>query len=497
MIREPLAIGLREAEAPLVLAIDIGTSGVRAFVFDRRARPIGVCIARAEHAVRTSGEGEATLDPQALTRSVFGVIDIAVRRAGRRAAEIQAVSVCTFWHSLLGIDDRARPTTRLITWADARPRSAAARLRKELDEIAVHARTGCMLHASYLPAKLSWLRDADPESFRRTARWLSFGEYLYLQLFGALRVSHSMASATGLYEQRARTWDREMLEHLRIPSAALSPIDDAALRDLRRRAAERWPALAAVPWLPALGDGACANVGAGAVRRDEAALTLGTSGALRVVYPTVEPPVVRGGWTYRLDATRACAGGAVSNVGNVLTWLAQRFPKLDLEAALAREADAHGLTALPLLAGDRSPSWNDAARAAIAGMGLGTSELDIAQAMLEGVAYRIGLVATLVDAALPGVATIVAGGGTGLARPRLIQLCADVIGRPVIASAAGEGSARGAAIVALERLGTLADIGAAATPRGRIFAPRVALRERFAAAMARQTRLEKAVRDFS
>src|SRR5207237_80808 len=163
--------------------------------------------------------------------------------------------------------DRARPTTRLITWADARPRSAAARLRKELDEIAVHARTGCMLHASYLPAKLSWLRDADPESFRRTARWLSFGESLYLQLFGAL------------------------------------------------------------------GDGACANVGAGAVRRDEAALTLGTSGALRVVYPTVEPPVVRGGWTYRLDATRACAGGAVSNVGNVVTWLAQRFPKLDLEAA--------------------------------------------------------------------------------------------------------------------------------------------------------------------
>ncbi|OLC53987.1 MAG: hypothetical protein AUH85_12740 [Chloroflexi bacterium 13_1_40CM_4_68_4] len=277
VIREPLAIGLREAEAPLVLAIDVGTSGVRAFVFDRRARPIGVCIARVDHAVRTSRDGEATLDPPAVMRSVLGVIDAVVRRAGGRASEIRAVAMCTFWHSLLGVDDRGRPTTRIITWADTRPHAAAARLRAELDEVTVHARTGCMLHASYLPAKLLWLRDAAADAFRRTSHWLSVGEYLYLQLFGSLRASHGMASATGLYDQRARSWDREMLDHLRIAPGALAAIDDAEMDGLRPRAATRWPALAGVPWLPALGDGACSNVGSGAVRRDEAGLTLATA----------------------------------------------------------------------------------------------------------------------------------------------------------------------------------------------------------------------------
>src|SRR5205085_11300368 len=340
-----------------------------------------------------------------------------------------------------------------------------------------------MLHASYLPAKLVWLREAQPIAFRATTSWLSAAEYLELVLFGTLRASHGMASATGLYDQRLRTWDEPLLQRVGVARDALATIDDASFERLRPRFASRWPALARIPWLPAMGDGACSNVGAGATRRDIAALTLGTSGALRVVHRSDEPPVVRGGWTYRLDARRVCAGGAVSNVGNVIAWLAQRFPRGDIDAALRREPDGHGLTALPLLAGDRSPSWDDAARASIVGMGLETSDADIIQAMIEGAAYRIGLVARLVDVALPGIETIVATGGTGLARPGLLQLCADAIGRPLVASEAGEGSARGAAIVALERIGALPDISAVHARRGRSFTPRAAFRERVAVAM--------------
>jgi gluconokinase len=214
------------------------------------------------------------------------------------------------------------------------------------------------------------------------------------------------------------------------------------------------------------------------------------------VYETAEPPTVAGGWTYRLDARRACAGGALSNVGNVVTWLRSRLAPVDLDEALARPPGAHGLTALPLLAGDRSPTWNDAARALIAGLGLATSAMDIAQAMGEGVALRAGLVARALLGSLPEIDTIVATGGTGLAHPALLQLCADAIGRPLVASAAGEGTARGAAIVALERIGALAEINAAAAPRGATFRPRRRLARAFADALARQTRLEEAVRDF-
>ncbi len=497
LIREPLAIELRQAEAPLVLALDVGTSGLRVFLFDAKARPIRSCIAHSDRPLRTSSTGEASLDADERARAATLAIDEVLRQAGRRADEIAAVATSTFWHSLLGIDARGRPTTRLITWADTRPRGAAARLRAELDERLVHARTGCMLHASYLPAKLIWLRAAEPDAYARTVAWLSFGEYLYLKVFGERRAGHGMASATGLYDQRRQAWDRPILERVGTGEKALSPIDDRAVEGMRPPFARRWKALARVPWVPALGDGACSNVGAGAVRRDTAALMLATSGAFRVVFESDEPPVVRGGWTYRLDARRITAGGSLSNASNVLSWLGAAFPGVDQRRAISRAVDAHGLTALPLLAGDRSPTWNDAARAAIYGLRLSTSAEDVVQAMQEGIALRVALLARLVQEALPGIATIVVTGGAALARPRLIQLCADAVGRALVASAAGEGSARGAAIVGLERIGALADIGAAPAPRGRTFRPRPEAHARLQQALARQTRLQEAVRDFS
>ena len=494
MIREPLAIPLRAARPPLVLALDVGTSGLRAFLFDARARPIRSCIAHSDRAVRTSADGEATLDASERASAAIGAIDRVVDRAGKRAGEIAAVATSTFWHSLVGIDTTGKPTTRVLTWADTRARRAAQGLRRELDEDALHARTGCRVHASYLPAKLRYLREAEPDAYRRTACWLSFGEYLYLRLFGERRAGHGMASASGLYDQRARDWDDALLARLEVSRERLSPIDDAPQQELRPAFGRRWPALASVPWLPAIGDGACSNVGAGAVGREVAALFLGTSGALRVVYRGDDPPVVRGGWTYRLDRERVVAGGALSNGGNVLWWLRAMFPRVDLERVLRGAGDPQGLVALPLLAGDRSPSWDDAARAAVVGMGLGTRPEDVARAMVEGMALRVARLWELVNEALPGVRTLVATGGTLLGSTALLQLFADATGRPLIASAAGEGSARGAAIVALERLGVLADITDAPAPRGRAFRPRAEAHQRLRAAMARQGQLETALR---
>ncbi|TMG35559.1 MAG: carbohydrate kinase, partial [Chloroflexi bacterium] len=388
LVREPLAIPLRQAKPPLVLALDVGTSGLRSFLFDVAGRPVARAIAHRDRPVRTSIDGEASLDADERLRATASAIDETLARAGRRVGEIAVVAFSTFWHSVLGVDERGRPTTRVLTWADTRARAAAAALRGELDPTVTHARTGCTFHASYLPAKLRYLRESDPAAFARTRRWLSLGEYTYLRLFGDARAAHGMASATGLYDQRLRIWDEPLLAHLGVPSAALSAISDEPQTALRREFARRWPALARVPWVPAIGDGACSNVGAGAVGRDVAAIFLGTSGAIRVLFETDDPPVVSGGWTYHLDARRVVAGGALSNGGNVIAWLRRAFPTVDPAALWRGSLDGDGITALPLLAGDRSPTWNDAARAAIAGLGLASGPEEISRAMLEGVAYR-------------------------------------------------------------------------------------------------------------
>ena len=492
MVREPLAIPLREARAPLVLALDIGTSGLRVFLFDARGRPVARCIARADRPVRTSVDGEATVDADERVRAACGAIDAVLARAGRRAGDIVAVAASTFWHSLVGIDPRGRPTTRVMTWADTRARGAAAALRRELEPVALHARTGCVLHASYLPAKLRWLREHESDAYARTKWWMSLGEYLYLRVLGERRAAHGMASATGLYDQRARRWDRPLLSHLVLGEETLSPIGDEPLAGMAPTFARRWPALATAKWVPAIGDGACSNVGAGAVGRDTASLFLGTSGAMRVVYATDEPPVVRGGWTYHLDASRVVAGGALSNGGNVLGWVARTFPTVDVARAIRRSSSAP-VVALPLLAGDRSPTFNDAARAAVAGIGLATTDEDIARAMVEGVAHRVIRLWDVTHRAMPGIDRVIATGGTLLALPWLIQLFADAIDRPLLMSLAGEGSARGAAIAALERVGALPDIAAVRSPTGRTFRPRPEVGERLRAGMERQRQLEEAL----
>jgi gluconokinase len=113
-----------------------------------------------------------------------------------------------------------------------------------------------------------------------------------------------------------------------------------------------------------------------------------------------------------------------------------------------REPDGHGLTFLPLLGGERSPGWDSGARGAIAGLTFETGPLDLLQAALEGVAYRFAEIADL----LPGVTEVVATGAALDANPDWGQILADVLGRPVYRGEA-EGSARGAALVAFERLG--------------------------------------------
>ena len=171
-------------------------------------------------------------------------------------------------------------------------------------------------------------------------------------------------------------------------------------------------------------------------------------------------------------------GGAVSDGGNLYAWL-ERI--LRLETPEAREPDGHGLTFLPLLGGERSPGWNPRATGAIAGLTFGVDAADLLQAGLEGAAYRIAESAER----LPEVREVVATGHALLASPEWTQLFADVLGLPVTSSAVAEGSARGAAVHVLERLGVTPE----EAPLGRVHEPDPGRTEIYAGARERQRAL--------
>jgi len=400
----------------------------------------------------------------------------------------EAVATSTMWHGLLGLGEDGRPVTPVYSYADARAADAAAALRDELDEEAVHARTGCRLHSSYWPAKLAWLRSTEPDRFARASAWVSPGEYVQRRLLGGAAASISMASGTGLLDLGRRAWDPELAARLEV-AGALPRIDDCPRAGLTAEWAERWPALRDVPWFPAWGDGACSNLGAGCDTAQRAALMVGTSGALRVLdraEPPTPPPSL---WCYRVDAERILLGGSLSDGGSVVAWLrrlAQLPEPAEAEAAIAAMApDAHGLTILPLLSGERGPGWSDRAGATVHGLTTATTPLELLRAGLEAVALRFARL----YADLPGEHTIVATGG-GLAHsPAWTQIMADALGRPVVHSGVAEGSSRGAAVLALEAMGRTPG----PAPLGATFEPDPAATEAYRAAGERQQRLYQAV----
>lgn len=438
---------------------------MRACVYDEHGRPLGHAEAQTRYDVTHGRGGAAELDPDHLVAVTRAARDEALGEAGG----VDATGCSCFWHSLLGLGADGRPTTPVLLWQDTRSAPQAERLAAELGAEAVHARTGCPAHAAFWPAKLRWLAEERGEAFAASARFVSFGDYLFEHLTGARWTSLSSASGTGLLNLDTGTWDPGLLEAVGLTSDRLPHISDEPAGDV----------------FPPLGDGACSNVGVGCVTRDRAALMVGTSGALRTLYEALRAEPRPGLFLYRLDAARFVEGGSLSDGGNLWAWLGQTLKEVDSTGLADEEPAAHGLSFLPLLGGERAPGWNARARGAIAGLTFDTTARDIVHAALEGVAYRFAAVLEL----MPETQELVATGHALLANPDWIQILADVLGLPVTASAVAEGSLRGAAVVTLERLGETPD----PAPLGSTFAPRVTRHEAYRSARERQADLYRGV----
>ena len=475
--------------------MDVGSSSVRAELYDDAGEGVEGTEVKLDYEFEYTPEGGAEKDADELLDLVVRAVDGTLSEAG--GAVISGVAMSTFWHSVLGLDRDGRPTTPILTWADRRAAECVPDLRERLDERAYHRRTGCVPHSSYCPAKLLWASYALPEAFEKTERWVSPADYFYANFFGEpYLVGTSMASGTGLFDQNRRKWDSETLEVLPAEVAQLSAISDEPRKGLAGEWAERWPALRETPWLPAVGDGACSNVGSGCTGSDRLALMVGTSGAMRVLWKAESVEIPDGPWCYRADAKRYVMGGALSDGGNLTEWLRNtlRLPDTEKteEMLSDMEPDSHGLTFLPLLAGERGPGWADRANGTVSGLSMTSKPVEILRAAMEAVAFRFAIIAEMLGTASPGEKEVVASGGGLLNSPTWTRIMADTLGRPVTLSGVQEASSRGAALIALEALGG-PEIEAAQAPLGETFEPDPSNHEVYMKALERQRRLYDAV----
>jgi gluconokinase len=471
-----------------VLALDIGTSSVRALLFDTRAKAVPDASAQVPYQPRVAADGTAEVNPNTLVRLVQQAIDAVLATDPGRSAKVLGVGISCFWHGLLGTDGDGSAQTPLYLWSDSRSWQASQELAARVDVEMVRQRTGCLIHPTYWPAKIEWLRRSGVAS--RSERWLSFPDLLFWKLFGRPLTSLSMASGTGLLDLSSCRWDADLLRLLEVEPDALTEIAPAA-QGLLRAHARNWPALRHVPWFTGAGDGALANLGSGCSNVGERGLTVGTSGALRVLERGRPPEIPPGLWCYRLDSERIVVGGALNNGGNLYAWLTHTLA-LDgsrLEQRIRKlPPGRHGLTFLPLLAGERSLGFASHAAGAIAGLTQATTAEEIARAGLEAVALQFAEVDERLDSAMPGAKRLVASGHGLLSSPAWMQMMADATGKSVAASRAREASSRGAAIFALEQLGLL-DGDRLAPVVGRTYRPDPRTQEAYLQEKARQEAL--------
>ncbi len=246
-----------------------------------------------------------------------------------------------------------------------------------------------------------------------------------------------------------------------IPRDLLPPLlpDDWNGR-LAARWRDRWPQLADARWHPPLGDGAASNLGAGCIDPSAVAITIGTSAAIRVVEPADAaadvPPAL---WRYRVDRERVVSGIAFSAGGEIFAW-AKDVLKLPLgpggETVGLSDIPigSNGVTVLPYLAGTRAPRPVPAGSGVIAGLSLGTDQLEVVSAAIEGMCFEIasGLetLVRLLSESGHGSAPHVVGGGGGLEQSSFWQhrLAAAIGGRLRMAHVP-ETAARGAAMLHL------------------------------------------------
>jgi gluconokinase len=460
-------VGLHEALDPLVLALDVGSTASRGDVYDAAGRPVEGGRKKVPHAFRTGADGTSEIDPDQVVDELGQII------TGLATAPLQGriagVALDTFASSLIGVGTDGRAVTPCYTYADSRCGPQVAVLRRELDEGEVQQRTGCRLHSSYLPARLRWLRETDPDRFTAAQRWLSLGEYAYLRLLGSTAAGTATAAWTGLLDRRTGRWDPRILATAGIEADQLSEVrdPDRPLTDVDDAVGRRWPVLRGAHWFAPISDGFASNLGTGALDETTAAVAAATSGAIRVLVPDIPEQIPSGLWCYRVDARRSLLGGALNDVGRVVSWCHDTLrldADIDPDHLMTAAPDHTTPLVLPYLSGERSTGWAATARAVISGASSATTGALLFRGAMEGVALSYQRIAEELRTTAANPTRILASGRVTQDLPSWLQVLADVLGTPVEPVTLKRATLHGTALHALEVLAP--DTARAPVPTG-------------------------------
>lgn len=455
-----------------ILAVDIGTTNVKAAVFDEQGHMLS--FASKEVPIYSPIPGSAIQRLEELNQAALLVIKTALKRCNFSSVDVLALSAQM--HGLAAIDETGKEILPLITYLDTRAGGIMNVLVKETDPYLLYKETGCPPLFVYPLAKLIWLREKGPEVFRKARWFLSIKDYMMFRLIGEPYIDKSVASGSQLLNINTLRWSDISLELAGIDEELLPHLEDGEEQfvELPIKSSRILGLKDPVPIVLGGSDGALHSLGVGSIKRGMLALNLGTSGAIRGISarPLTDASRDMRFFCYYIGYGLRLPGGAVNNAGICLRWFRDSLgqPEKMLSELLSispydllsREAEracaaSDGLIVLPFFSGERFPVRDPFSRCVIFGLTLRHGRHHLIRGLMEGVIYTLRWIyEAMEENGLKGCIIRTGGGGS---RSRLWrQIQADVFKMPVERTEVEEASLLGAAIMGAIAIGLYKDV---------------------------------------
>ncbi|MBC1384241.1 gluconokinase [Listeria innocua] len=442
-----------------IMGVDIGTSSTKAVLFNERGEVI--CREATHYELVTDETGKAEESPTEIFEAVITSIRGVMKDIDK--TELRGISFSSAMHSLIMVGADGELLTECITWADGRSSEALENIKRDNYLFQLYEATGTPIHPMSPFAKICWLKEDEPQLFRRAEKFVDIKSYILNRLFDVWVMDESLASGTGLYNMLEHDWEFEAMEIVKLTPDYLPKVvpETYQLHGVKKEYADLMGIPENLPFIVGGSDGALANIGIQATGRNDVTITVGTSGAVRKL--TNEFQVDSRGRTFCYGAGDGyfIAGGAVNNGGKVVEWGLQQFGSeseimnRDFTSFIAHIDEvapgASGLLFQPYLLGERAPFWTNDIRGSFVGLTINHSKAHFVRAILEGIAFNLAEVYEAVSA--PDDIIYVTGGISG--HEAWCRLLADILDREVRVPHTIEGSSLGAAIIGMRSLGIL------------------------------------------
>ncbi len=450
-----------------VLGIDVSTTATKAVVVDDSGAVAGVGV--GEYVFDVPQHLWSEQDPALWWQAAQQAVPAALSAAGLTGGDVDAIGLTGQMHGLVLLDASDTVLRPAILWNDQRTAAECDLIRAALGAERLIEITGNDALTGFTAPKLVWVREHEPDLWRRAAHVLLPKDCLRLRLTGEHAMDKADGSGTLLFDLAARDWSAEVADALAVDVRWLAPTYEGptVTGTVSGAAAEATGLVAGTPVVAGGGDQSANAVGVGAVAPGVVALSLGTSGV--VFAATAEPLYEPRG---RVHAFCHAAPGrwhmmsVMLSAAGSLRWFRDALaPGTDFGELVAAAEDVpaatDGLHFLPYLSGERSPHPDPLARGAFVGLTLSHDRRHMTRAVLEGVAFGLRDGLDLMTAAgTPAPAQIRASGG-GIASPLWRQILADVLATEIATVATAEGAAYGAALLAATGAGWFESVEAA------------------------------------